>query len=400
MSANDTENSGVFVSRYNSALKKRFPEKITIYDSTLRDGEQMPGVAYSPEQKLEIARRLDAIGVHQIEAGFPPVSDSERKAIKAIVREGLNAEILCLSRLNREDIDLAIECEVDMAMLFIASSRLHLESKLHLTEEQVLERALDCIDYASAHGLKVSFSTEDTTRTEVRFLRRLYAETSKTAICRVGITDTVGCASPEAMAHLVRVVKEASGGKLPISVHCHNDFGLALPNAIAGLEAGASAVATTVCGFGERAGNVPLEQFAAAMKFVYGVDTGINTEGLTELCRLVSKYSRVPVHPNAPLVGQNAFSHESGIHAAAVLKNPATYEPIAPALVGNSRRITLGKHSGSAVVQAMLHENGLSPDNSQMKMIIASVKSAGEKGPVSSGDLVAIAKGIIDGSGD
>ncbi|PKK81162.1 MAG: homoaconitate hydratase, partial [Thermoplasmata archaeon HGW-Thermoplasmata-2] len=342
----------------------------------------------------------DEIGVHQIEAGFPPVSESERKAIKTIAREGLSADILCLSRLNREDIDMAIECEVDMAMLFIASSQLHLKSKLRLSESQVLERALDCIDYANSNGLKVSFSTEDSTRTDEQFLRMLYRETSKKNLQRVGITDTVGCASPEAMAHIVRVVKSASGGKLPISVHCHNDFGLALPNAISGLCAGASAVATTVCGFGERAGNVPLEQFVAAMKFVYGIDLGIKTDGLTELCRLVSQYSRVPVHPNAPLVGQNAFSHESGIHAAAVLKNPATYEPIAPALVGNSRRITLGKHSGSAVVQAMLQEKGISAEHSQMKRIMASVKSAGENGTISCDDLVRIAKGIIDGSGN
>ncbi|MDD5503097.1 MAG: homoaconitate hydratase [Candidatus Thermoplasmatota archaeon] len=395
--------SGVFTSPYNSIRKINFPEKIVVYDSTLRDGEQMPGIAYSLEQKLEIARKLDEIGVHQIEAGFPPVGEGERKAIRAIAREGLNADILCLSRINKEDIAQAAECEADMAMLFIASSDLHLKCKLNMTQEQVLAKSLDCIDYANDHGVKVSFSTEDSTRTEESFLRRLYRETSKAKVGRVGLTDTVGCASPDAIAHLVKIIKEEAHG-LPVSVHCHNDFGLALANAIAGLEAGAPlqemAVATTVGGFGERSGNVSLEQFVGAMKFIYSRDIGIKTEGLADLCRLVSKYSKVPIHPNAPLVGENAFRHESGIHAAAVLKNPATYEPIAPELVGNSRRLMLGKHSGSAVVKAMLAENGLCATEAQLQKIIGAVKTAGEKGTVQREQFVKIAKGIIDGPGN
>ena len=260
--------------------------KVTIYDSTLREGEQMPGVRFTPEQKLEIAKMLIEAGVQQIEAGFAAVSAEECRAIRSIASAKGEAEILSLARAKKEDIDAAMRCDVDMVLIFIATSDLHMKKKLRMTEDQVIEAISSSVRYAKDHGLKVGLSTEDTTRSELPFLKRAYSAASDSGADRLGITDTLGCATPQMISDLVRFIKGFS--KKPVSVHLHNDFGLALANALAAVDAGAGAVATTVCGFGERAGNVPLEQFAMAMKHLYGRDLGIRTEMLTPIAEKVS----------------------------------------------------------------------------------------------------------------
>lgn len=361
-------------SLYNTL--KLNPE-VVVYDSTLRDGEQMPGVAYTREQKISIARALNEIGVPQIEAGFPIVSPEERKTIKAITSLGLEAEILALSRVSINDINAALSCDVDMILLFVGTSELHLKHKLRCDISQVKERTIEAIEYARAHGLKVSFSSEDSTRTQENVLLDVLKTASELGVDRVGITDTVGGATPEAISYLVKRVKEAVG-KTPVSVHLHNDFGLALANALAGVRAGASAIATTVSGMGERAGNVPLEEFVMAMKVLYGANLGIDTTGFYRLSRMVSEFSGVPVHPNKPLVGENAFSHESGIHVAALLRNTATYEVIPPELVGNRRHLRLGKHSGSTFVKRLLKERGITATEEEVFRILDRIKELPE----------------------
>lgn len=357
--------------------KREIPEKVVIYDSTLRDGEQMAGVAFTFDQKLEIARKLDEVGVKQIEAGFPAVSVEEKKAVKAVSNEDLNAEILALSRLRRNDIDCLIDCDVDMALLFIASSELHLKYKLRISRDEVLQKVGDSMQYALDHGIRASFSTEDSTRTDISFLNELNAEAEKYKTERIGITDTVGCISPEGIAYLVSEVK--NNIDTPLSVHLHNDFGLALANALVSVQHGACAVATTVSGMGERAGNVPLEQFVMAMKVVYNKDLDIDTSKLKELSDLVSKCSGVQLPKNLPFVGDNAFAHESGIHVAATLYCPMTYESIPPELVGNSRRLVFGKHSGKAAVKDRLEEKGINATENEVCNILKKIKMVGEK---------------------
>lgn len=371
----------IYVSNYNFKRdvvdKSSIPEKITVYDSTLRDGEQMPGVSFNKSDKIAIAKMLDEIGVPQIEAGFPAVSREEKKAVKAVKKEGLSAEILALSRLTKQDIDCCIDCDVDMVLLFIASSSIHLRYKLRMTEEEVLERTGSMVKYAKDHGLKTSFSTEDSTRTEFGFLKKLNRAAEQNGAERIGLTDTVGCISPEGMRYLATKTRESL--HTPFSIHLHNDFGLALANALVGVQCGAKAVATTVNGIGERGGNLSLEGFVVAMKVLYNMDLGIDMSRLKELSELVAKHSGIKIPKNRPLVGQNAFSHESGIHVAATLECPMTYEAIPPGLVGNRRRLVLGKHSGKTVVKDRLEEKGIEATEEKICDILREIKTIGEK---------------------
>ena len=364
------------VSPFNVATKVSLPEKIVIYDSTLRDGEQMPGVHFTLAQKVAIARKLDEIGVHQIEAGYPAVSDQEKNSVKAIADLGLNADILCLARTVQADIDAAADSDVDMVLLFVATSELHMRYKLKMSREEVLRRAISSLEYAHARGLKASLSTEDSTRSDMEFMLDVYRESEKAGAVRLGITDTLGCASPEAVSYLVRKVREKT--KVPLSVHLHNDFGLAVVNSIAALNSGAEAISTTVGGIGERAGNVSLEQFVMALKHLYKRDTGIRTEGSTDLTKLVFEEANLPLPPNQPWVGSNAFSHESGIHVAAVLNCPMTYECLDPEQVGNRRHLILGKHSGTALVKSRLEVREVKASQDQICDIVRAIKKAGE----------------------
>ncbi|MCK4266608.1 MAG: homoaconitate hydratase, partial [Thermoplasmata archaeon] len=263
------------------------PGRVMIYDSTLRDGEQMPGVAFSLDEKVEIAEMLSTIGVRQIEAGFPAVSEGERKAVRKIASLDTGSEILALARTCRKDIDAALDCDVDMLMLFTASSDLHLEHKLRRSREELKEDIARALDYAREHGLKFSFSTEDSTRTEIDFLIELSRLAEGLGACRIGLADTTGCILPAPLGKLVRELRKEVGAE--ISVHLHNDFGLALANTLTALDNGASAVATTVNGIGERAGNVPFEQLVMALEQFCNVDTGIDTTGLIKLCTRVSE---------------------------------------------------------------------------------------------------------------
>ena len=375
----------ICVSPYNfneEVVKNRnLPENVTVYDTTLRDGEQMPGVSFSCEQKLEIAKKLDELKIHQIEAGFPIVSKEETKTVKRIANEGLNADILALTRLRREEIDLAAECDVDMALVFIASSDIHIKYKLKYSCEDLLQCVTEVLDHAKNYDMKINFSTEDSTRTNIERLSQFYSIAADNGVDRIGITDTVGCIMPEGLHLLVTKIKQQFD--LPLAIHLHNDFGLALANALAGVSAGAEAVATTVGGIGERAGNVSLEQFVVAMRILYNYDMGIDTTGIKELHELVHEYSGVPTSPNQPLIGENTFSHESGMHIAAILRQPATYECIPPELVGQSRKLLMGKHTGGTYLRKRLEERNIQATPEEIDTILQQVKVLGEfKGKV------------------
>lgn len=364
------------VSPYNKVSKCKV-HPVTIYDTTLRDGEQCPGVTFSVEEKIEIAKMLDELGVPQIEAGFPAVSDEEKRAVKAVANERLKADVLVLSRSLISDVDDALKCDVDGVLIFIPLPEVHLKKKLKANYEKAVNMAIKTAEYAKDHGLFVQVSVEDATRTPLRRLLDFFNKVSEVKPDRIGLADTAGCITPSGMRYLIKRVKKSVDAK--IAVHCHNDFGLATANSLAAYEAGAEAISVTVNGIGERAGNAPLEEVVAALYFLYGVNLGFKLELLKPLSELVAKLSRIHPSPLKPIVGENAFRHESGIHVAAILENPRMYEPYEPSLVGNRRQIVFGKHSGLKGIIKYLRKSKIRVSKRTAKKLLKYVKSLHKK---------------------
>lgn len=375
--------------------------KVRIFDTTLRDGEQTPGVSLSPPQKLEIARRLNALGVDAIEAGFPVISDGEMEGVRLISADGLSCEVCGLARANRRDIDAAADAGLGYVHTFIATSDIHLEHKLRMTREEALARAVDAVEYSKSRGMQVEFSAEDATRTDRDFLKRVFSAVASAGADRIDIPDTVGYSTPQYIASITADAVAASG--LPVSVHCHNDFGLAVANSLSGIQAGASCAHVTINGIGERAGNASLEELAMALKCLQHdgeYETNIRSELLYETSRFVSSTVGIQVQPNKAIVGDNAFGHESGIHTHGVLNNPLTYEPIGPELVGRKRWLRVGKHAGIHGTNAILEEYGITPNAEQSKRILARVKELGDQGKlITEVELLSIASGIMGDGG-
>ena len=371
--------------------------KIRIFDTTLRDGEQTPGVSLSPEQKLNVAKKLDALGIDAIETGFPVISDGERSAVKMITSESFNSELCGLARTNKKDIDAAVDCGLNYIHTFIATSDIHLEYKLKMTREQALEKAIDAVEYGKSRGLQVELSAEDATRTDRVFLKQIFSEVAKAGADRIDIPDTVGYSTPQYIAEITKDAIDAT--KLPVSVHCHNDFGLAVANAISGIQAGAECAHVTINGIGERAGNASLEELVMALnslQFEQTWETNINKELLYETSRYGSKIVGITVQPTKAIVGENAFGHESGIHTHGVLSNPLTYEPISPEIVGRTRWLQVGKHAGIHGMNAMLKEYGITPNEEQKQKILDKVKNIGDQGKqVTEVELLSLANEVI-----
>jgi 2-isopropylmalate synthase len=369
-------------------------EKVRIFDTTLRDGEQTPGVSITPEQKVQIAIKLDKLGIDTIEAGFPIVSNGEMQAIKRINKEGLNAEICGLARTINSDIDSALKCDLKYIHTFIATSDIHLKYKLKMTRDQVLEKAVSAVEYAKKHGMHVEFSAEDATRSDRFFLYNVFKAVANAGADRVDLPDTVGYATPQYIAELVKEVKKSIS--IPISMHCHDDFGLAVANSIAGINAGASCAHVTINGLGERAGNASLEEFVMSLQCLYGKEHNIKTDLLYETSKFVSNTMGIIVQPNKAIIGENAFGHESGIHTHGILNNPLTYEPISPELVGRKRWLQAGKHAGAHGIRAMLEEFGISATDEQLKDIVDRQKNLADKGKsITTADLLSIAGDVI-----
>jgi len=374
---------------------------IRILDTTLRDGEQTPGLAFRPDEKLQIALLLEELNVDSIEAGFPAVSRGEYEAVKMIAREVSGSEIVALCRCNRADIDLAVDCDVDAVHLFIATSDIHLKYKLRISREEALRRAIDAVEYAKSHGLVVEFSAEDSTRTEWTWLARFFQEIVNAGADRLDIADTVGVMWPSRMQELVRYVLENVRGSYILSVHCHNDFGMATANSIAAAEAGAGQVHVTVAGLGERAGNAPLEEVVTALQFLLGYRTGIRFEKLKHVCERVLEIAKFEISPNKPIIGINAFSHESGIHVHGIIENPQTYEPIPPELIGAQRRIVIGKHSGKHAVEYVLKSMGITPVPEIVDKILKVIKELGDKGEkITENTIIEIIRLVVAGDSE
>ena len=351
---------------------------IEFYDTTLRDGEQMPEVAFSREERIKIAKGLDKLGIDEIEVGFSAAGAKQREDMQAVVNQNLNACLTTLARPVKQDIDQAKEIGVDGVTLFAPVSPLHLEHKLRQSYEQVCETAVDAVKYARSLGLRAQFTFEDSTRTDLDRLVEMSNKLADAGAYRIGMADTVGIGTPKSMERMVeRLVAEV---RAPIAVHCHNDFGLAVANSLAAVEAGASLLSNTMCGIGERSGNTAAEECAAALEILYGFRTNLNLEYLYEVASLVHACARVPMSKHKAIVGENSFRHESGIHVAAILREPLCYEPYDPALVGHARQIVLGKTSGKTAIRHFAGEMADKWDNQVYAFILDRMKELTEGG--------------------
>ena len=369
---------------------------IEIFDTTLRDGEQTPGISFTAEQKRTIARQLDALGVDIIEAGTPITSKEEKKVVQLICDEGLSAKICGLARILTQDIDACVDCGVDMIHIFVPSSAIQREHTTKMSEEQVKEQAYKMTRYVKERGFMCMFSAMDATRTRLEFLIDLYKTAEEAGADILNVPDTVGVSEPFAMYELVGEIYRAV--KVPISIHCHNDFGLAVANSLAAVKAGASEVQVSVNGIGERAGNADLVETVMSLNSIYGLKTNIKTERLFEMAKLIERLTGIPIPVTKPVVGENAFSHESGIHTHGVMVRSDTFEPgiMTPEMVGHRRRIVLGKHTGKHSVAKKLSEIGMSPSKEELEEILERIKELGASGKrVTDDDLFSIAEVVM-----
>ena len=363
-----------------TAAQRRLPERLVLWDETLRDGEQTPGVRFSAEEKLQIAELLSEVGVSVINAGIPVVSPDEARAVRRVAEAGLTAKILAAARTVPRDVEAVIDSGVSHIAIFVAASRVHLRFKLKMTPDEVLAASIASVRRAKDAGLHVAFVTEDTVRAPFDFVERLYTAVQEAGADRLVVADTVGVMTPLTFRwYLEEFVRRVRPREL--SVHCHNDFGMATANTLTAVELGVVAPHVCVNGLGERAGNASLEELVLALETLYGYRTGIRTERLYELSRLVEECSGIPLPPNKALVGYNAFSHEAGIHAHGVLAHTLTYEPLQPASVGRRRAMILGKHSGRAAVLEKLKERGLEAPEDRLVDLLGRLKTAAESRP-------------------
>ncbi len=377
------------------------PNYIRIFDTTLRDGEQSPGATLTSIEKIELARSLTKMGVDIIEAGFPAASPDDLEGVRRIAKEvgNLNSSddgitkkspIICgLARASKSDIDKAWEAVKSAARprihTFIATSPIHMQYKLRLDPEEVVDRVRETVSYASSLCEDVEFSPEDAGRSDPKFLYVVLSEAIKAGATTINIPDTVGYTTPEEFGGLIKGIMENTPGieKTIVSVHCHNDLGLATANTLAGIQAGARQAEVTVNGIGERAGNTSLEEIVMALhtrRAVYGFETGIDTTQIVRLSKMVSNYTGIPVQPNKAIVGANAFAHEAGIHQDGMLKNQTTYEIMRPESVGLIRsRLVLGKHSGRHALKTHLVEMGYDLSDNEVNLTFKRFKELADK---------------------
>ena len=365
-----------------SGLKDEFSEEmlcsqiqgpVYIDDTTLRDGEQTAGVVFANEEKIHIARMLARVGVHQIEVGIPAMGGDEKESIKRIAGLGLPASIMAWNRAVIEDVKHSIECGVDAVAISISASDIHIDHKLKRDRRWVLDSVRRTTDFAKNSGLYVSANAEDASRADPDFLVEFGLVAKEAGADRLRYCDTVGILDPletyERMKNLIREIG------MPIEMHTHNDFGMATANAIAGLEAGATYVNTTVNGLGERAGNAPLEELVMALQYCQGVSLGIRTSLFRELSEYVALASGRPLPAWKPVVGSNLFVYESEGRASGVVRDPGTYEIFLPGEVGLSRRFNVGKYSGPSVVRQQLREHGHHASEEELAQIVPALRA-------------------------
>ncbi|MBN2331158.1 MAG: homoaconitate hydratase [Candidatus Aenigmarchaeota archaeon] len=344
---------------------------IKIHDTTLRDGEQMPGVVFSPKQKIELATLLSDFGVSYIEL-MPAVFSEEMMVAKTLVGMGLASKLTASTMLNKDSVDLALECGLECITLFTPLSDIQLDT-VGIGRSENLRKSLELVDYALSHGLRVGFAGVDVTRADMEyvlsFMNALPRRMEYFMVC-----DTLGCMTPmKAYAFFNEICSKTH---LPVCLHEHNDFGLATANTLMGISAGAEMFSGTFTGIGERAGNAPIEEVVSSLKFLYDVDLPVKYERMTEICNMVEKHSEVRLQDHKPIVGRNAFRHESGIHVDALLKDADSYEIFNPVLVGQKRTLAVGKHSGGCIVDFLAGKKYKAKDRYE---ILKEIKSESQR---------------------
>ena len=363
-----------------------------IHDATLRDGEQTPGVVFSVEDKVAIAKKLDEVGIDRIEAGMPAVSPQDFEAIKQITSLGLNAKIYTFARAMKADIDKAVECGAHGVIIEVPIGYPKLKYQFDWGWEKVFEKSADVINYAKDKGLNAVFFPYDTTRAREEDLTCLLTEIMKVSEPdSIGVVDTMGCATPEAIKYLVKMVNSLTGK--PVEIHTHNDFGMAVATELAAVTVGANCVHSCVGGLGERTGNAPLEELVLGLELLYGCESKYDLAKLPELGSLLADLSRIPYANNKPVLGSRNFTRESGIGVNLVLEKPLAMFGTHPSLTGRTGDIVLGKKSGKASVAYKLGELGIEGiDEDQAAEILSRIKQAGiaKRGLITDEEFVAI----------
>ena len=348
------------------------PKKIRVLDSTLREGEQHPGVSFTNKQRIQIAWMLDYFGVDQIEIS-PVVSPDHKEATKTIIKQGLRADIVSHGRALTEDIDISLSCDAKWVAAYLGISDVHLKDKLRITNEQALERAVKTVSYAKEHGLKIRFTVEDGSRANPEFLLTVCKAIQEAGVDRISLPDTVGIMRPVGMYNFVKNVRSVID--TPLDVHVHNDIGFALANAFSACEAGVDQIHTTIDGIGERTGIPSLAEVAVALTYLYKSPNDFRLDMLADLSRLIEQYTTIKPYDSKPIVGTSAYKHKAGTHLAAILKNPAAYEPIPPRVVGNHRTIVFGELAGKTGAGYLMSLLGIKQDSDTAKKVAAGLKN-------------------------
>ncbi|AWR95042.1 homocitrate synthase [Acidianus brierleyi] len=369
--------------------------KLGILDSTLREGEQTPGVVFTTDQRVEIAKVLSDLGVNMIEAGHPAVSSDIYEGIKRIMKlknEGeINSEIIAHSRAVKRDIEIGAELEVDRIAIFFGVSDIHLKAKHKVSREEALNIISEHISYAKSHGVNVRFTAEDATRTDLDYLIQVIKTAKEAGADRIGIADTVGILYPAKTVELFSFLTRQVSG-VEYDIHAHNDLGLAVANSLAAAEGGATIIHATVNGLGERVGITPLQIIAAAIKYHFGLDV-VKLDKLTKISSLVEKYSGISMPPNYPITGDYAYIHKAGIHVAGILNDPRTYEFMPPETFGRSRDYVIDKYTGKHALKDRFERLGVKLSEEELEQVLAKIKTQNTRF-LRDVDLLEIAEGV------
>ena len=368
-----------YAQEYNAVEKE--PNRIGILDSTLREGEQHPGVSFTNKQRIQIAWMLDYFGVDQIEIS-PIISNDHAVATKTIIKQGLSADIVAHGRALKEDIDVSLKCDASWVAAYLGISDIHLKDKLRISRDEALNRAVKTVEYAKSHGLKIRFTVEDGCRADPQFLIKVCKAIEEAGVDRISLPDTVGVLRPIGMYNFVKSVR--SEVNVPLDAHVHNDIGFALANAFAACDAGADQIHTTIDGIGERTGIPSLAETAVALAYLYKSPNDFRLDMLVDLSRLIEQYTTIRPYDSKPIVGESAYKHKAGTHLAAILRNPAAYEPIPPRTVGQTRKAVFGELAGKTGAEYLMSILGLEKNVENAKSVANGLKN------LRMGDLIEI----------
>ena len=359
-----------YAEEYNAVEKE--PKRIRILDSTLREGEQHPGVSFTIKQRIQIAWMLDYFGVDQIEIS-PIISNDHADATKTIIKQGLSADIVAHGRALKEDIDVSLKCDATWVAAYLGISDIHLKDKLRISRDEALDRAVKTVEYAKSHGLKIRFTVEDGCRADPQFLIKVCKAIEEAGVDRISLPDTVGVLRPIGMYNFVKRVR--SEVNVPLDAHVHNDIGFALANAFAACDAGADQIHTTIDGIGERTGIPSLAETAVALAYLYKSPNDFRLDMLVDLSRLIEQYTTIRPYDSKPIVGESAYKHKAGTHLAAILRNPAAYEPIPPRTVGQTRKAVFGELAGKTGAEYLMSILGLEKNVENAKNVANGLKN-------------------------